>query len=236
MLLSFEERPCDSPFVEKIWRCHSERAGEFLSVAACHFEIAVTRLQGETYLTLRGPETKATPAECLAEGEWLGIRFQLGSFLPKLTPGQLKDRRDVTLPGAAANSFWLDGSAWEYPNFENADTFVKRLVEKGILARDYAVDAALRGEGKALPVRSGQRHLSRATGLTRSTIRQIQRARHATHLLRNGASILDTVHDAGYFDQAHLTRSLQYRIGQTPAEIARGTRQLSFLYKTTPTP
>lgn len=39
---------------------------------------------------------------------------------------------------------------------------------------------------------------------------------------------------AGYFDQAHLTRSLKYRMGQTPAEIARAREQLSFLYKTTP--
>jgi hypothetical protein len=49
-------------------------------------------------------------------------------------------------------------------------------------------------------------------------------------------SILDTVHQAGYFDQAHLTRSLAYRIGQTPAEIIRANRQLSFLYKTPPLP
>jgi len=46
-------------------------------------------------------------------------------------------------------------------------------------------------------------------------------------------SILDVVHEAGYFDQPHLTRSLKYRVGETPAEIIRGGRQLSFLYKTT---
>jgi methylphosphotriester-DNA--protein-cysteine methyltransferase len=50
--------------------------------------------------------------------------------------------------------------------------------------------------------------------------------------LKQGVSILDTVHEAGYFDQAHLTRSLKYLIGQTPAKIARGDEQLSFLYKT----
>jgi hypothetical protein len=44
------------------------------------------------------------------------------------------------------------------------------------------------------------------------------------------------VYLAGYFDQPHLTRSLKYLIGQTPAEIARVTRQLSFLYKTAPPP
>jgi hypothetical protein len=236
MFLSFDDRLSDSPFVERVWRCHSDRAGVFLSVAASHFEIAVTRHRGKTFLTLRGPETKATAADCPAEGEWLGIRFKLGTFMPELTPGQLLDRKDVTLPDATSRSFWLNGSAWEYPDFENAETFVKRLVQKGIITRDSAVDAAVRGQGQALSLRSAQRHFPRATGLTHCTVRQIERARHATNLLKQGVSILDTVHEAGYFDQAHLTRSLKYRIGQTPAEIIRGNQQLSFLYKTTPLP
>ena len=109
---------------------------------------------------------------------------------------------------------------------------MNRLVRKGILTRDSAVDAAMRGEGQSLSLRSAQRHFPRATGLTHCTVRQIERARHATNLLKQGVSILDTVHQAGYFDQAHLTRSLKYRIGQTPAEIIRGNQQLSFLYNT----
>ena len=140
MLLTFDDRPSDSPFVERIWRSHSERAGTFLSVAACHFEMAVTRHRGKTFLTLRGPETQATTADCPAEGEWLGIRFRLGTFMPRLTPGHLRDRQDVTLPAATGHSFWLNGSAWDYPDFENAETFVNRLVRKGIIARDAVVE------------------------------------------------------------------------------------------------
>ena len=81
MLFAFDTRPSDSPFVERIWRSHSERAGEFLSVAACHWEIALTRHRGQTFLTLRGPETKATRADCPSDGEWVGIRFKLGTFM-----------------------------------------------------------------------------------------------------------------------------------------------------------
>ena len=236
MFLFFDDRPSDSPYVERIWRSHSERAGSFLSVAACHFEMAVTRYRGKTFLTLRGPETRATTADCPAEGEWLGIRFTLGTFMPQITPGTLLDRCDVTLPDATSHSFWLNGSAWDYPDFESADTFVTRLVRKGVIARDSVVGAVLHGQQPAPSLRSAQRHCVRATGLTRSAVRQIERARHATSLLREGVSILDTVYEAGYFDQAHLTRSLKYRIGQTPAEIVRGQQQLSFLYKTRPRP
>jgi hypothetical protein len=233
MLLTFEERLSDGPFVEKIWRSRSHHAGEFLSIAQCHFEMAVTRHKGKVFLTLRGPETKVSRGECPEEAEWLGIRFKLGTFMPELTPGRLRDRNDVTLLGASNRSFWLKGSAWEYPTFDNADAFVKRLARKGIITQDPEVDTAVRGEDSTLSLRSTQRRFVLATGVTHSTIRQIERARYATNLLRQGLSILDTVYEAGYFDQAHLTRSLKHRIGQTPAEIVREEQQLSFLYKTT---
>jgi methylphosphotriester-DNA--protein-cysteine methyltransferase len=109
---------------------------------------------------------------------------------------------------------------------------VARLVRKGVIARDAIVDAVVQNRRPTLSLRSTQRHFLRATGMTFSTWRQIERARHATNLLRDGVSILDTVHQAGYFDQPHLTRSLTRQIGQTPAEIIRGHHQLSFLYKT----
>ena len=234
MFLNFEDRPSDSPIVERVWRSRSEQGGSFVSIAATNFEIAVTRVGGRTFLTLRGPETKATAIECPPEGEWLGIRFKLGTFMPSLTPEALRDHNDVTLPHASSRSFWLNGSAWEYPDFDNAEDFVARLVQKGIVTRDPAVDAVMRSEPSAQSLRTAQRHFLRATGLTRRTVQQIERARHATNLLRQGASILDTVYDAGYFDQAHLTRSLKLLVGQTPAEVARRTAQLSFLYKTEP--
>ncbi len=195
-----------------------------MSVAAANFEMAVTRHGGRTFLTLRGPETKATVADCPADGEWLGIRFKLGTFMPRLTPEALRDHNDVTLPDASSRSFWLDGSAWEYPDFDNAESFVARLVQKGIITRDPMVDVVMRHEQPRQSLRSAQRHFLRATGLTYRDVRQIERARYATNLLRQGTSILDTVYEAGYFDQAHLTRSLKVLVGQTPV-AARSRRR-----------
>jgi AraC-like DNA-binding protein len=232
MLLIFDDKPSDFPYVERIWRCHSEHAGTFLSIAASHWEMVVTRHNGKTTLTVRGPETNAATLDFPAEGEWLGIRFKLGTFMPHLPARNLLDRRDVTLPEATGHSFWLNGSAWEYPDFENAETFVKRLVHDGLIVVDLPVRAALQRRQQKMSIRTAQRHFLQATGMTYSTIRQIERARHATNLLKQGVSIIDTVPEAGYFDQAHLTRSLKYLIGQTPAQIVRGDKQLSYLYKT----
>jgi hypothetical protein len=226
----FNERLSDSPFVERVWRCHSERAGRFLSVASTHAELVVSRVAGRTFATLRGPETKVTTVDCPADGEWFSIRFTAGTFMPHLPIGKLLDGRDATLPEANARAFWLNGAKWEYPNFENAECFVARLARAGIITRDPAVAAALEGDPLALSKRSAQRHFLHATGMTYGQLRQIERARRATLLLRQGMPILDTALATGYFDQAHLTRSLRTLIGLTPASIARGGQQLSFLY------
>ncbi len=226
------ERPSDSPFIERVWRAHSERAGTMVSVASSHCEMVVTRREGSTTLTLRGPETRATTAECSADTEWIGIRFRLGTFMPEFPAGRLMDRNDVNLHRATRRSFWFGGSAWECPDFENAEAFVTRLVTADLLRRDAAVEAVVHGEAHALSRRSTQRHFLHATGMTHVMFRKVERARYAARLLREGASIVDVVLAAGYYDQAHLTRTLRWLIGVTPARIGRQQQQLSLLYKT----
>jgi AraC-like DNA-binding protein len=231
-LIAFDDRPSDSPFVARVWRSHSERAGTFFSMAACNCGIVVTRVAGRTSLTVRGPETRATTADCPADGEWMGIQFELGTFMPLLPAGALRDRNDATLGEASSRSFFLDGSTWEYPSFDNAETFVRRLVNAGLIVADPYVQDVLHDQSRRRSRRTEQRRVLRATGMTHGSIRQIERARHATCLLRNGAGITDVAYDLGYFDQAHLTRSLKRFVGQTPAQILRGEQQLSLLYNT----
>ena len=111
--------------------------------------------------------------------------------MPRFLPGSLRDHKDVTLPPATGHSFWLNGSALEYPDFDNAETFVKRLAKFGILSRDPIVDDTLLRRPGELCLRSVQRHFLRSAGITYATFRQIERARYATNLLREGVSILD---------------------------------------------
>ena len=234
MLITFADRPSDSPFIERVWRSQSDQAGVFHSIAACHWVMVVTRLDGKISLTVRGPETKATLADLPAQGEWFGVLFKLGTFMPLMRSSDLRDRNDVTLPNATKHSFWLNGSAWEFPSFENMETFVNRLVRRGLVMADRTVEGAIRGELQDVTTRTEQRRVLQVTGLTRGAIHQIERARRATILLQQGSPILDVVYEAGYYDQAHLTRSLQRFIGQSPARIAQGKGQLSFLYNKDP--
>lgn len=231
MLIAFEDRPSDSAVVERVWRSRSEAAGPFHSMAACNWVMVVSRVEGQVFMTVRGPETRASTAECPADGEWIGIHFRLGTFMPALPNLMLRDRRDATLPSVSRKAFRLNGSAWEFPSFDNADVFVERLRRKGLIASDPHVQAALQREPAGASRRTQQRHFLRASGISQATARQIERARRATWLLTAGMPILDVVHELGYFDQAHLTRALKHYIGRTPAQVARGEGQLSFLYK-----
>lgn len=232
MFIIFEDRPSDSPFVDRVWRSHSERGDMFSSIASCTWEMVVSKVEGKTSMIIRGPETRATDFECPPEGEWFGVRFKLGTYMPLFLPGDLRDHRNAILPNASGHSFWLQGSAWELPTFENAETFVARLVRRGLLRSDPTIRDLGSGEPNDRSVRTDQRRFLRTTGLTRSAANQIERARKATHLLKQGRAILDVVFETGYYDQAHLTRSLKHYIGHTPAQVIREEHQLSLLYNT----
>ena len=204
-----------------------------VSIAAHLWEMVITHLEGKISLAVRGPETHVSMAQGPANGEWLGIQFKLGVFMPHLPTIDLVDSY-VDLPEATSQSFWLHGSTWQFPTFENADVFVERLIREGLLVRDPIVELALQNQRIDLAPRSVQRRFLRATGLTLGAVCQIARARHATRLLQQGTSILDTVELAGYYDQPHLTKSFRRLIGQTPAQLlAKDTApQLSFLSNT----
>jgi hypothetical protein len=177
----------------------------------------VTTQRDLTQLTVRGPETRATVTPIPADAEFFGIVFSLGTFMPAMPPAGLVDRA-TTLP-ATPSSVWLDGAPWEIPSPGNADVFVDRLVRQGLIVRDPVVAESFQGDVDGVSTRTLQRRVARATGLTRRTIRQIARAEQAVEALGRGLSPLDVALLLGYADQAHLTRSLQRFIGQTPAQV-----------------
>jgi AraC-like DNA-binding protein len=233
MTVIFDDRPSDSPYIERVWRSYSEGDGPFTSIATSHWMMVIEKLNGNLKLYVHGPETDPTTAYCPADGEWIGIIFKFGTFMPHLPTIHLVNK-GVNLPETSGQSFWLQGATWEFPTYENADTFANRLVRQNLLLREPLVDNVVRAQPNDLSLRSAQRHFRRATGLTHTYAYQIERARIATILLQRGLSIMDTVYEAGYFDQSHLTRSLKRFIGKTPAQLMDRNQppELSFLYNT----
>jgi Helix-turn-helix domain len=218
-LFTFKRRSTRSPMVEQTWQTRSEPEQSFISVAVSHWEMVVTtRQSGDARLTVRGPETRATTAPIPEDADFFGIQFSPGTFMPALPPGQLRDR-SLTLPMATKTSFWFAGSRLEFPGPDNVDAFVERLAWDGLLVHDPVAATAVNADIHDLSTRSVERRVARATGLTRGAIRQIRRAELAVQLLSRGVPALDVVHQAGYADQPHLTRSLKRLVGLTPTQI-----------------
>ena len=219
MAVRREERTSDSPFVETIWRTEAESDGSDIVSADMNWDMIVMQQYGKINLAVWGPMTKAISIPHTQGSEALGIRFKVGTFLYDV-PTYSQLNAGMVLPEASSKSFWLNSSIWELPTYENVETFIDRLVRCGLLGRDTVVEAALEGNNPDVSLRSVQRRFLRITGLTQRSIRSIERAQQAASLLVSGTPILDTVFEAGYADQQHMTKSLKHLLGQTPAQIA----------------
>jgi hypothetical protein len=215
-----EERLSDSPYVETITRGRTEGEGQTIRPAESCWHMVLVRYQGERMLVLTGSLTTSGTVSYTAGAEILWIKFKLGTFMPHLPARDLLDR-ETLLPEAASESFWLKGSAWQFPDYENVETFVDRLVREQVLVHDPLVPQVLNGHTPGIAPRTVRHRFLRATGLTQGHIIQFERAKRAETLLQQGLSILDTVNEVGYYDQPHLTRSLKLFTGQTPAQILK---------------
>ena len=219
MNLLFDERASDSPIVEFIWQTQSDHAGQFISQATTLWEMVIMTYEGETNVAIRGLETEASQAEYPAGAEFFGISLKLGAYIPHLPLEKLSNRNDLILPMASSKSFWLAGSAWEIPTFDNADVFINRLMRQNMLTIDPVVEMMLNNHPLPLSLRTAQRRFRHATGVTHKTILQIERAKRSWELIKNGVPILDTAYEMGYYDQSHLTNALKRFMGETPAQI-----------------
>ena len=232
--LSCEERLSDSAPVALVWRGGGEEVIPFISIAQPLFSMVISHVDGQSSVTIRGPEIRATTAITAPDAEHIGILFKPGVFMPKFPAQKLKDRGDVTLPNGTNDRFWLDSSTWQFPDYENIDTFVEWLIREELLCYDPLVADVLQTKSLELSQRTIQRRFKKATGISYGLFDQIQRARYATKLLKNGLSFSDTVFLANYYDQPHLIRSLKRFIGLTPQQVIdpKRTERLSFLYNT----
>jgi hypothetical protein len=220
MSFLFEGRASDSPYIGMIWRGQAGSNYAPTCPARSRWNLLFLKQNGQVKVSVEGPLTRAK-AKTQAEGTaWLVIEFQLGTF-PTALPISALLNGDVVLPLASGNSFWFHGSPWQFPDYDNAEVFVKRWVREEVLGCDPVVNAVLQGQPQELSLRTVRRHFLRATGLTPRALEQIERAQRAVALLEQGTDLLDVVYQTGYADQPHMTRSLKRFIGQTPAQIAQ---------------
>ena len=216
----FEGRGSDSPYIEAVWRGWAGSDYAPVCPASAHWHLLFLRQNGRVKVSVEGPLTKATPVTQAEGTSWFGVTFPLGIFLPAVPVRNLLDEQAILSP-AAKTSFELAGSSFQFPDYENVETFVERLVREDLLVSDPVVKAILAGQPPEMSLRTVRRRFLLATGLTYKVISQIERAKQAAALLEQGVSLLEAAYQAGYADQSHMTRSLKHFIGHTPAQIAQ---------------
>ena len=219
MSIVFEERSSDSPYIESVTRGRTVDHGAPIRPAEVHWHMVFVKHQGGQQLLVVGPWSEAGITEYGAGAEILWIKFKLGTFMPHLVTCNFLNA-EIVLPEARADAFWLKRSSWQFPDFENVETFVGRLGHEDVLMRDPLVDDVLQDHPSVMAPRTVRHRFLQATGLTQKHVQQYERAQRAVALLQQGMSIVDTVFEAGYYDQPHLTRALKRFIGYTPAQVA----------------
>lgn len=221
MSIVFEERLSDSPYVESITKGRTIDDGSTIRPAETHWHMVFSKHEGALHPIVVGPWSQSGIVSYGGGAEILWIKFKLGTYMPHHPPKEFLDSETI-LPNASSKSFWLNGSAWQFPDFENTDTFINRLIREGMLVSDDVVNTALQDDQYPdISLRTIRHRFLHTTGLSQNHIRQLQRAQQAQSMLAQGASILDTTFEAGYYDQPHLTRSLKQFIGYTPAQIVQ---------------
>ncbi|WUI04011.1 helix-turn-helix domain-containing protein [Spirillospora sp. NBC_00431] len=233
MGLDIEHRASDSPFIERVWRSRSHDVDRMTSIATSRWNLVFWEQSDQVNVAVQGPESRAGTVPVPEDAAFLGIGFSLGTTMPHLPINRLVDGF-VEFPDVTRRSFWLKGSAWHLPDYDNAEEFVRRMVREDVLVRDPIVAAVSGGRSPKVSERTVQRHFVAMTGLTRGAVRQIERARHAAVLIQDGVPVPEVIYRLGYFDQPHLARSLTRYVGRT-ATCLRDSAQaepLSVLYKT----
>lgn len=233
MKIEMADRASDSPYVDRVWRSYSSGVERMMSVAVSTWELVAWTQDGRVRVAVRGPETVASMADVPDDSCAVGISFAHGTSMPHLAMPQLVDGH-LESPHVTRSTFVLRGEPWPLPEFDDAEELVTRLVRAGALVRDPLVQEVLAGEPLRVSARSAQRRVAAATGLARTTILQIERARQAALLLDGGVEPLDVAHRLGYYDQSHLARSLKRFVGYTATRLGTGDRDepLSLLYTT----
>ncbi|HVI69383.1 MAG TPA: helix-turn-helix domain-containing protein [Magnetospirillaceae bacterium] len=190
------------------------------------WDLTVLRRSNGTRIMRIYQATKAVVIEHEPGDEILAISFKPGVFIPFL-PRDARHDKGVGLFFFGPQNFMLGYDRFEIPSPENALGLVQKLIQRGVLHMRTDVMAVLDGHPPEVSDRTLQRAFLQSTGLTYKYLAQIKRAQKAVALLQTGISAAQVAGDLGYTDQAHMTHSLKYIMGQTPHQIYRATDDIT---------
>jgi len=215
---TYEEKQIDSIFVDKIWHTYTTSSGTYIANLDGNWDIIISKKDDNITVAVNGVGKHAAQVPYVAGIESTGIALKPGVYVRDLNGKDIVDRQK-TLKKAGDMFVELSGHLFKIPDFDTAEIFIEELIASGVLIVNKVVTSFNEGDTRGVSDRSLRRHVAQTTGLSPYFFHQIQRAQHATLLLQQGASIARAAAEAGYTDQAHMTKAVKQLMGRTPAQI-----------------
>lgn len=224
MSFTYEDKQIDSLYVDKIWHTIATSDGVYTAALDGNWDIIISKNKEFVSLTINGVGKKAAKVPYSTGLESIGIALKPGVFLRDISGADIVDSQHV-LNKNNQPYVEIGGHLLKIPDYNSAEHFVLELVQKGLLLVNSVVSSFNQGNIRGTSDRSLRRHVAQTTGLGPYFFHQIRRAQLATQLLQQGASIADAAVEAGYTDQAHMTKAVKLLVGKTPAEIVRQSQK-----------
>lgn len=211
-----------SDLVRVCWRVVVDTDGTWTTGGSEFWGLAFTRYpDGRRLAQVVGPTLRPRTMTLQAgEVSW-GVDLEPHVFWRGLAKVTVVDELRDLPTDRVGGSWWfeLGGVRSAVPSVQDLDATVGRLAANGLLQAEPLVGAVLAGEPVDVPDRTLRRRVQATTGLRRGQVEQVRRARTAYALLTAGAPLAEAAAQAGYSDQAHMTRELRRLAGQTPARL-----------------
>ena len=212
-------RTSENPYIDTIWQTQNTADGIYEATPDGSWDLIVLIHEtGERQMMITGQATKPMNVPYKKGTGSVVISFAPGAYMPHYPAEELLDSFEL-LPNFDADHFSMAGHTFAFPDFNNAEELVEKMVTLGILKNDTVIDSELRGTPKAMSERARQRHFSHTTGLTQKYLQQIKRAQQAVGLLKQGKKPIDAAAEAGYTDQPHMAKSLKKIMARRPSDI-----------------
>lgn len=223
----YAERPLEHGCV--LWRSR-DAAADMIPADGCADVIV---RGGELWLA--GPSTRPIRTWPDGSGETVGLRYAPGMASQALGGLDLSELRDAHVPledvvgvGDARRLARALRAQVAAPGGRGVAGDL--LPPKAVGARDWTIGvrrAAIAGDDAGTLARDlgwSARHLRRRTaaafGYGFGSLVRIERARRARALIERGGGLADVAVEAGYADQAHMTREFARLVGRTPGQVA----------------
>ncbi len=214
----YEQHSSGLKLVNCVWRAVVSEDDRFVDPANEYWGLAFTEhTDGRLSAELIGPSLTPRQLYCVRGERHWGVEFKAHIVLRGVKKPAILGAIAALL--VVGRQVLIAGVAYSIPSYETIEDFVVKLERDGVIVSDEAIERSLNGDVRGLSRRSWQRQHKDTTGVTKKQIEQLRRARYAFFLLQQGYSVSNAAAEAGFADQAHMTRAFKLLRSETPGQI-----------------